>query len=82
MGVSMQALTACAVAALTIYDMCKAVDRSMVIGALHSGRRAVASRLTGTAHQVGDDLQDVLAPENTFARRVGQLDFCTVHHCC
>jgi cyclic pyranopterin phosphate synthase len=33
-GVSMQALTACAVAALTIYDMCKALDRSMVIGAL------------------------------------------------
>jgi len=33
-GVSMQAMTACAVAALTIYDMCKAVDRSMVIGAL------------------------------------------------
>jgi cyclic pyranopterin phosphate synthase len=32
--VSMPALTACAVAALTIYDMCKAVDRSMVIGAL------------------------------------------------
>jgi cyclic pyranopterin phosphate synthase len=33
-GVSMQAMTACAVAALTIYDMCKAVDRSMVIGSL------------------------------------------------
>jgi cyclic pyranopterin monophosphate synthase len=34
MGVSMEALTACAVAALTIYDMCKAIDRSMTIGAL------------------------------------------------
>jgi cyclic pyranopterin phosphate synthase len=33
-GVSMEALTACAVAALTIYDMCKAIDRSMTIGAL------------------------------------------------
>ncbi len=31
-GVEMEALTACAVAALTIYDMCKARDRSMVIG--------------------------------------------------
>src|SRR6202047_4953039 len=31
-GVEMEALTACAVAALTIYDMCKSADRSMVIG--------------------------------------------------
>jgi cyclic pyranopterin phosphate synthase len=31
-GVEMEALTAVAVAALTIYDMIKAVDRSMVIG--------------------------------------------------
>jgi len=30
-GVEMEALTACSVAALTIYDMCKALDRSMVI---------------------------------------------------
>lgn len=31
-GVEMEALTACAVAALTVYDMCKAVDRGMEIG--------------------------------------------------
>ena len=31
-GVEMEALTAVAVAALTLYDMLKAVDRSMVIG--------------------------------------------------
>lgn len=31
-GVEMEALTAVSVAALTIYDMCKAVDRGMVIG--------------------------------------------------
>jgi len=30
-GVEMEALTACSVAALTLYDMCKAVDRAMVI---------------------------------------------------
>ncbi len=30
-GVEMEALTATAVAALTIYDMCKAVDKAMVI---------------------------------------------------
>ena len=31
-GVEMEALTAVSVAALTIYDMCKAVDRNMEIG--------------------------------------------------
>lgn len=30
-GVEMEALTACSVAALTIYDMCKSRDRAMVI---------------------------------------------------
>lgn len=33
-GVEMEALTAVSVAALTIYDMCKAVDREMTIGAI------------------------------------------------
>jgi cyclic pyranopterin phosphate synthase len=31
-GVEMEALHACSVAALTIYDMCKSADRGMVIG--------------------------------------------------
>ncbi len=31
-GVEMEALTACSVASLTIYDMCKSVDRNIVIG--------------------------------------------------
>jgi cyclic pyranopterin phosphate synthase len=31
-GVEMEALTAVSVAALTIYDMCKAIDKKMVIG--------------------------------------------------
>lgn len=30
-GVEMEALTACSIAALTVYDMCKAVDKAMVI---------------------------------------------------
>jgi cyclic pyranopterin phosphate synthase len=34
-GVEMEALTAVSVAALTIYDMCKAVDKAMVIGEIH-----------------------------------------------
>jgi len=33
-GVEMEAMTACSVSALTVYDMCKSVDRSMVIGEL------------------------------------------------
>ncbi|MFC3779516.1 cyclic pyranopterin monophosphate synthase MoaC [Bacillus chungangensis] len=31
-GVEMEALTAASVAALTVYDMCKAIDKGMVIG--------------------------------------------------
>ncbi len=31
-GVEMEALTACSIACLTIYDMCKSADRSMTIG--------------------------------------------------
>jgi cyclic pyranopterin phosphate synthase len=33
-GVEMEALTAASVAALTVYDMCKAIDRGMRIGEL------------------------------------------------
>ena len=33
-GIEMEAMTAVSVAALTIYDMCKAVDRGMQIGAI------------------------------------------------
>ena len=33
-GVEMEALTAVTIAALTIYDMCKAVDKTMVLGAI------------------------------------------------
>lgn len=34
-GVEMEALTACSAGLLTIYDMCKAVDRGMVIEEIH-----------------------------------------------
>jgi cyclic pyranopterin monophosphate synthase len=39
-GVEMEALAAVAVAALTIYDMCKAVDRGMVIGDIELLRKS------------------------------------------
>lgn len=38
-GVEMEALTAVSVAALTIYDMCKAVDRRMRIGEIRLVRK-------------------------------------------
>ena len=34
-GIEMEALTAVSVAALTVYDMCKAVDRGMTITGIH-----------------------------------------------
>ena len=48
-GVEMEALTAVAVAALTIYDMVKAVDKRMVIGDIrlvykHGGRSGIFRR--------------------------------------
>ncbi len=33
-GIEMEALTAVSIAALTLYDMCKAVDNGMIIGAI------------------------------------------------
>ena len=49
-GVEMEALTAAAVAALTVYDMCKAVDRGMRI----DGVRVVAK----SGGKSGDFVQD------------------------
>ncbi len=39
-GVEMEALTAAAITALTIYDMCKAVDRRIEIGSLRLIRKS------------------------------------------
>ena len=47
-GVEMEALTACSVALLTIYDMCKAVDRGMTI----SGMRLMEKRGGKSGHFV------------------------------
>ena len=38
-GVEMEALTAVSIAALTLYDMCKAIDREMTIGAIRLERK-------------------------------------------
>ena len=51
-GVEMEALTAVGVACLTIYDMCKSVDRAMVIGEValweKTGGRSGVYRREGT----------------------------------
>ena len=39
-GVEMEAMTAVAVAALTIYDMCKAVDREMTVGEIRLAKKS------------------------------------------
>ena len=49
----MEALHACSIAALTVYDMCKSADRGMVIGELAlwektGGRSGVYRRSDGT----------------------------------
>ncbi|WP_122613833.1 cyclic pyranopterin monophosphate synthase MoaC [Pseudomonas viridiflava] len=52
-GVEMEALTAASVAALTIYDMCKAVDRGMVIESVR-----LLEKLGGkSGHFVADDVE-------------------------
>lgn len=48
-GVEMEALTACSIAALTIYDMCKAVDRGMKITDLRLTEKSGGKSGTFTA---------------------------------
>jgi cyclic pyranopterin phosphate synthase len=63
-GVEMEALTAVSVAALTVYDMCKSVDRGMLIGPIQleeksggrSGHWRRESNVTGTLNQQQENL--------------------------
>lgn len=52
-GVEMEALTACSVAALTIYDMCKSRDRAMVIGDITLWEKTGGR--SGTYRRAGED---------------------------
>ncbi len=59
-GVEMEALTAVAVAALTVYDMCKAADKSMRITDIHlvhkaGGRSGVYQATDSDGDGDGDD---------------------------
>jgi cyclic pyranopterin phosphate synthase len=39
-GVEMEAMTACAIASLTIYDMCKSVEKGITIDSLQLARKS------------------------------------------
>ncbi|WP_419927588.1 cyclic pyranopterin monophosphate synthase MoaC [Candidatus Poriferisocius sp.] len=58
-GVEMEALTACSVAALTVYDMCKSRDKEMVISEValweKTGGRSGTYRRSGDADAAYDD---------------------------
>ena len=58
-GVEMEAMTACSVACLTIYDMCKSADQAMVIGDMalweKTGGRSGTYRRRGEASPDGND---------------------------
>ncbi len=64
-GVEMEALHACSVAALTIYDMCKSADRSMVVGELtlweKTGGRSGTYRRTNSDN-VAKGVMNVVEP--------------------
>jgi len=64
-GVEMEALHACSVAALTIYDMCKSADRGMVIGEIAlwektGGRSGTYRRSHDTAADVASRVTNVV----------------------
>jgi len=50
-GVEMEALTAVSIAALTIYDMCKAVDKNMRITGIH-----LISKTGGRSSNMGENV--------------------------
>jgi cyclic pyranopterin phosphate synthase len=50
-GVEMEALVACSAAALTVYDMCKAVDRGMVIEEIRLEEKSGGA--SGTFQRIG-----------------------------
>ncbi|MGB3412717.1 MAG: cyclic pyranopterin monophosphate synthase MoaC [Microthrixaceae bacterium] len=58
-GVEMEALTAASVACLTIYDMCKSVDRAMVMGDIALWEKT-GGRSGTFRRRTGDDSEDVL----------------------
>ncbi len=54
-GVEMEALTACSMAALTIYDMAKAVDKGMVVGEIRLVKKTGGK--SGTYVRPGEEVE-------------------------
>lgn len=71
-GVEMEALTACTVAALTIYDMCKSSDREMVISEIALWEKTGGRHGTYRRDPLADVGADVL--EGPFTGGVPSLD--------
>jgi len=77
-GVEMEALMAASVAALTVYDMCKALDRGMVLGPIQleeksggrSGhwKRATSSGVSKSAKAVASAKRTATAPKRSQRR--------------
>ncbi len=64
-GVEMEALHACAMSALTIYDMCKSADKGMVVGELalwekHGGRSGSYRRQAPGAADAHESVTNVV----------------------
>lgn len=70
-GVEMEALTAASVAALTLYDMCKAVDKTMVI----SGTKVLEKKGGKSGHwQMASDSADVQRQAASQAEVIAQSE--------
>ena len=67
-GVEMEALTAVSVACLTLYDMCKAVDKDMEIGGIH-----LDAKTGGKSGDYHRDMTAAPAPIVTGEGAVGQV---------
>lgn len=67
-GIEMEALTAVSMACLTIYDMCKAVDKSMVIGEIRLIKKTGGK--SGTYIREGED---VMAGDARTGKSVGTV---------
>ncbi|WP_106420077.1 cyclic pyranopterin monophosphate synthase MoaC [Salinicola tamaricis] len=68
-GVEMEALTAVSVACLTLYDMCKAVDKAMIIDGVQleekrGGRSGDFSRQAQQTQEAAADVQPAVRGEN------------------
>ncbi|GHE22735.1 cyclic pyranopterin monophosphate synthase MoaC [Halomonas urumqiensis] len=85
-GVEMEALTAVSVACLTLYDMCKAVDKGMEIGDIHVDTKTGGK--SGDYSRASLDLADeapMVAPIVTGTGQDGEVSLgnrCDIHSAC